>query len=85
MAACVKDPVLTGAPLAGKEDPVTPTTRSTIQRKDDSSSGEAKDIQRLEYLKEIMLREWVAKAKAEATEQQRRLHEVKDFSKGTDC
>ena len=68
MAACVEDPVLNGAPLAGKEDSVTPTTRSTIYRKDDSSSGEARDIQRLEHLKEIMLREWVAKAKTEAAE-----------------
>ena len=61
MAACVKDPVLTGASLAGKEDPVTPTTRSTNHLKDESSSGETKDILRLEHLKEIMLREWVAK------------------------
>ena len=60
MAACAKGPVLNGASLAGKEDPVTPTTRSTIHRKDDSSSGEAKDIERLEHLKELMLREWVA-------------------------
>ena len=35
MAACVKDPVLNGAPLAGKEDPVTPTTRRTIPRKEE--------------------------------------------------
>jgi hypothetical protein len=67
MAACVKDPVLTGASLAGKEDPVTPATRSTNHLKDDSSSGETKDIIRLEHLKEIMLRE-VAKAQVEAAE-----------------
>ena len=67
MAACVKDPVLTGASLAGKEDPVTPTTRRTNHQVDDSSSGETKDILRMEHLREIMLRE-VEKAKAEATE-----------------
>ena len=58
MAACAKGPVLNGAPLGSKEDPVTPTTRSTIHRKDDSSSGEA-NIERLEYLKEQMPREYV--------------------------
>ena len=67
MAACVKDPVLTGASLAGKENPVTPTTRRTSHHVDDSSSGEMKDILRVERLKEMMLRE-VEKAKAEATE-----------------
>ena len=63
MAACVKDPVLTGAPLAGKEDPVTPATRSTNNRKDDSSSGEARDqVARLLHLKGLLLHE-VAKAR----------------------
>ena len=57
MAACVKDPVLTGASLAGKENPVTPTTRRTSHQVDDSSSGEMKDILRVERLKEMMLRE----------------------------
>ena len=68
MAACVKDPELTGAHLAGKEDPVTPTTRSTNNRKDDSSSGEVRDqVARLMRLKGLLLDE-VAKAKAEAAE-----------------
>ena len=69
MAACVKDPALTGALLAGKGDPVTPTTRSTNNRKDESSSGEVRDeVVRLERLKMTMLREFVEKSKNEAKE-----------------
>ena len=60
MAACVKDPELTGALRAGKGDPVTPTTRSTNNQKDESSSGEVRDeVVRLERLKMTMLREFV--------------------------
>ena len=69
MAACVKDPELTGALLAGKGDPVTPTTRSTNNRKDESSSGEVRDeVVRLERLKMTMLRAFVEKSKNEAKE-----------------